>query len=112
MRALTIVNGDLVIAERPTPQPNDDEVLVRVHGAGINRADLLQRAGNYPPPPGAPVDIPGMEFAGVVEATGANVHQPAVGARVFGIVAGGAQAEYLTVHASHCAIVPDGLDLV
>jgi putative PIG3 family NAD(P)H quinone oxidoreductase len=103
VRAVTIVERSLEPAERPLPVPGPGEVLVRVHGAGLNRADLLQRAGRYPPPPGAPIDIPGLEFAGVIEETGA---------RVMGVVAGGAQAEYITVHASHCAPVPDGLDLV
>ena len=112
MRAVTIVDGELELREHPTPDPGPGEVLVRVHGAGINRADLLQRIGLYPPPPGVPVDIPGMEFAGEVAAVGTGVDAPAVGTRVFGIVGGGAQAEYLTVHASHCAVVPETLDLV
>jgi NADPH:quinone reductase-like Zn-dependent oxidoreductase len=72
----------------------------------------LQRLGRYPAPPGVPADIPGMEFAGVVEAVGANVEQPAVGDRVCGITGGGAQAEYVAIPAVHCAPVPDGLDLV
>jgi NADPH:quinone reductase-like Zn-dependent oxidoreductase len=83
-----------------------------VHGAGLNRADLLQRAGRYPAPAGVPVDIPGVDFAGLVEATGEGVADIAVGATVFGIVGGGGQAEYLTTKASHCAVVPAGLDLV
>jgi putative PIG3 family NAD(P)H quinone oxidoreductase len=103
MRALTIAAGRLEIAERPRPEPGPGQVLVRVAGAGLNRADLLQAAGRYPAPPGVPADIPGMEFAGVIDATGE---------RVCGIVGGGAQAEYLVVHASHCAPVPDDLDLV
>src|SRR5205085_5951424 len=88
-----------------------DEVLGRVAGAGINRADLLQRAGRYPAPPGAPADIPGLEFAGTVEAVGSAVAQPCPGDRVMGIVAGGGQAEYVVVAAAHCARVPDTLDL-
>jgi putative PIG3 family NAD(P)H quinone oxidoreductase len=103
VRALTILDGRLEIAERPRPEPGPGQVLVRVAGAGLNRADLLQAAGRYPAPPGVPPDIPGMEFAGVIETTGE---------RVCGIVGGGAQAEYLVVHASHCAPVPEGLDLV
>jgi NADPH2:quinone reductase len=86
--------------------------VVRVHGAGLNRDDLLQRAGLYPPPPGVPADIPGMEFAGVISAVGADVRDRAVGDRVFGITGGGAQAEYVAVPAVHCAIVPEHLDLV
>ncbi len=112
MRAITIVDGHLEVADRPVPGPAPDGVVVRVHGAGLNRADLLQRAGFYPPPPGVPVDIPGMEFAGVVEAIGADVTTRAVGDRVFGIIGGGAQAEYVAVPAVHCAIVPPNLDLV
>ena len=112
MRALAIVEGDLQVVERPVPGPGAEEALIRVHGAGLNRADLLQRAGHYPPPPGVPADIPGLEFAGEVAGVGSGVRGLAPGDRVFGITAGGAQAEYLTVHASHCAPVPDGLDLV
>jgi putative PIG3 family NAD(P)H quinone oxidoreductase len=112
VRALAIVEGDLRVVERPVPTPEADQALVRVHGAGLNRADLLQRAGGYPAPPGVPADVPGMEFAGEVEAVGSEVRGVARGDRVFGIVGGGAQAEYVTVHASHCAAVPAGHDLV
>ncbi|HVW34324.1 MAG TPA: NAD(P)H-quinone oxidoreductase [Acidimicrobiia bacterium] len=113
MRALVISDGGrLDLEDRPVPSPGAGEVLVRVHGAGINRADLLQRAGRYPAPPGAPADIPGLEFAGIVEATGEGVTVPGVGDHVMGIVAGGGQAEYLTTAAAHCARVPAGLDLV
>lgn len=104
--------GELVLEDRPSPTPADDEVLVRVHGAGLNRADLLQRAGAYPAPLDAPPDIPGLEFAGEVTAVGRTAEGLAEGDRVFGIVSGGAQAEELVVRASHCARVPDGLDLV
>ena len=96
----------------PVPEPHDDHVVVRVHGAGLNRADLLQLAGNYPAPAGSPPDIPGLEFAGVVEAVGPQAHGVEVGARVFGVAGGGAQAEYVVVPAAQCAPVPDGLDLV
>jgi len=113
MRALVIQEGGrLVVEDRAVPEPAADEVLVRVAGAGINRADLLQRAGRYPAPPGAPADIPGLEFAGTVEAVGSAVAQPCPGDRVMGIVAGGGQAEYVVVAAAHCARVPDSLDLV
>lgn len=113
MRALTIQsNGELRVEERPDPQPVDDQVLVRVAAAGLNRADLLQRAGLYPPPPGVPADIPGMEFSGTVDALGPTAGGLAVGDRVFGIVAGGAQAELVVTRTSHCALVPDSLDLV
>ena len=113
MRALVIhEGGGLVVEDRPVPEPGSDQVLVRVQGAGINRADLLQRAGRYPAPPGVPADIPGLEFAGVVEAVGSGVASPCPGDRVMGIVAGGGQAEYLVTAASHCARVPDTLDIV
>jgi NADPH:quinone reductase len=113
MRAVTVVEGDqVVVAERPTPVPGPGEVLVRVHGAGLNRADLLQRAGRYPAPPGVPPDIPGLEFSGVVEAVANDVGDVHLGEAVFGIVGGGGQAEYVTISAAQCARIPDGLDLV
>src|SRR5439155_12158501 len=113
MRALVIKEGSrLVVEDRPVPEPGDHDVLVRVAGAGLNLADRLQRAVRYPAPPGAPPDIPGLEFAGVVEAVGSAVAAPYPGDRVMGIVAGGGQAEYLVTAASHCARVPATLDLV
>jgi NADPH:quinone reductase len=113
MRALVIAEGGrLLVEDRPVPEPGAGQVVVRVAGAGINRADLLQRAGRYPAPPGAPADIPGLEFAGVIEAVGDGVVSPCPGDRVMGIVAGGGQAEYLVTEAAHCARVPEGLDLV
>jgi NADPH:quinone reductase-like Zn-dependent oxidoreductase len=78
----------------------------------LNRADLAQRAGYYPAPSGVPADVPGLEFAGVVERVGGRVSSVEEGARVFGITAGGAQAEYVAVHATHCARVPDDMELV
>ena len=113
MRALTISDGRLVVAERAVPDPGPGDVLVRVLGAGLNRADLLQRAGGYPAPAGVPADVPGLEFSGEVVAVGADVTGgPAPGETVFGITAGGAQAEYLTVAAEHCLTVPSALDAV
>ncbi|MGO9874496.1 MAG: zinc-binding dehydrogenase [Acidimicrobiia bacterium] len=112
MKAATIIEGRIEIAERPDPEPRDDLVVVRVHAAGLNRADLMQLAGNYPAPAGSPPDIPGMEFAGVVEALGPQARGVEIGARVFGIVGGGAQAQYVAVPAAQCATVPDGLDLI
>lgn len=110
MRALILNDGGkLSVEERPVPEPAADQVLVRVAGAGLNRADLLQRAGRYPAPPGVPPDIPGLEFAGVVEAVGPQVHSLRPGEPVMGIVAGGAQAEYLLTPESHCSRVPDAL---
>ena len=112
MRAATIVDGRIEVEERPIPEAHDDLVVVRVHGAGLNRADLLQLAGNYPAPAGSPPDIPGLEFAGVVEAAGPQAGGVEVGARVFGVAGGGCQAEYVLVPAAQCAPVPDRLDLV
>ncbi len=113
MRAVVIHEGGrLSVEDRPIPEPTAEQVLVRVHGAGINRADLLQRAGRYPAPPGVPADIPGLEFSGVVEAAGADVCGLHAGDRVMGIVAGGGQAEYLVTEESLCSRVPDNLDLV
>jgi putative PIG3 family NAD(P)H quinone oxidoreductase len=113
MRAVVLPgDGSLAIEERPSPIPEPGEVLVRVRGAGLNRADLMQRLGFYPAPPGVPPDIAGMEFSGTVTALGDGVSEPAVGDQVFGIVGGGAQAEELVVPAMHCAPVPERLDLV
>jgi len=93
-----------------TPLATLDRVRVRVRAAGLNRADILQRLGRYPAPPGYPQDIPGMEFAGEVESIGEEVREWRVGDRVFGIIGGGGQAEYLTVPANHLARIPDNLD--
>src|SRR4029077_10364707 len=110
MRALVLADQQVRVEDRPDPQAGPGEVVVRVAGAGLNRADLVQRAGFYPAPPGAPADIPGLEFSGTVEAVGGGAGVVRPGDRVFGIVGGGAQAEYLTVHQSHCALVPEALD--
>lgn len=114
MRAAVVVEGRIEIEDRPTPVPGTDEVLVRVVAAGLNRADLIQRMGLYPAPPGSPPDIPGLEFSGVIEALGTQTvdHGLHVADRVFGITGGGAQAEYVVVPAPHCAKVPEPLDLV
>ena len=95
--------------ERPLA-PAADRVLVRVRAAGLNRADILQRRGFYPAPAGAPQDIPGLEFAGEVVETGDEARAVKVGQRVFGITAGGAQAEYVVVPESTLALVPSNLD--
>jgi putative PIG3 family NAD(P)H quinone oxidoreductase len=113
MRAVIVTDDHrLVVEDRPDPEPAPGEVLVRVHGAGLNRADLVQLAGHYPAPPGAPADIPGLEFAGKVVGLGAGVSTWTTGDRVFGITGGGGQAELLTVSAAHCVAVPGDLDLV
>ncbi len=97
MRAVTIVDGDLRWVVHPDPVPGDNELVVAVRAAGINNADLLQRVGLYPPPPGSPPDIPGMEFAGEVVATGTRVTRFSTGDRVMAVVGGGAQAELALV---------------
>jgi NADPH2:quinone reductase len=99
----------LKIEERPQPQPGDREVLIRVHAAGLNRADLLQRQGKYPSPPGHPSDIPGLEFAGEVAGLGPGARRWKTGQRIFGITGGGAQAEFLTAHEDAVAEVPANL---
>jgi NADPH2:quinone reductase len=100
MHAVVINDEKLEMTERPTPDPGPYDVVVAVRAAGINAADLLQRQGFYPPPPGWPVDVPGMELAGVVSAVGERVNEPLLGRRVCALVGGGAQA-------THC-VVPSG----
>src|SRR5262245_40520534 len=112
MRALTIVGGHLVVAARHVDEPVADQLVVEVAGAGINRGDLLQVAGRYPPPPGVPADIPGLEFAGTVRAAGPLVRSLRPGDQVFGIVGGGAQAELVLTTEDQCVRVPPGLDLI
>lgn len=99
----------LEVREVPTPTPAPDEVLVRVHASALNRADLLQRIGRYPAPPGWPSDIPGLEFAGEVAATGGDARRWRAGDRVFGLAGGGAHAEYVVVHEATIARIPDAL---
>ncbi|MBK6844414.1 MAG: NAD(P)H-quinone oxidoreductase [Gemmatimonadetes bacterium] len=99
----------LEIRDVPTPAPGPDEVLVRVHASSLNRADLAQRLGRYPAPPGWPADIPGLEFAGQVAATGSDARRWHAGDRVFGLVGGGAHAEYVVVHEATIARIPDTL---
>lgn len=89
--------------------PGYGEVRIKVAAAGLNRADVMQRKGFYPAPPGVHPDIPGLEYAGVVEAVGEGVTLHEVGDRVMGIVAGGGMAEALVVHAREAMKVPDGL---
>jgi len=113
MRAVTIREQEIVIEEHPDPVPGAGEVLVRVHAAGLNGADMMQRRGLYPAPPGSPADIPGLELAGEVVDLGP--HPPgaerfAVGDRVMAIVGGGGQAELATVHERQLMPVPDALD--
>ena len=99
----------LEIQDRPIPAPGRGEVLVRVHASALNRADLLQRDGKYPAPPGAPPDIPGLEFAGEVAELGAGVTSWKRGDRVFGVTAGGGNAEYLVADEGTVARIPNNL---
>ena len=99
----------LVETERPVPTPAAGEVLVKVAAAGVNRPDVMQRMGHYPPPPGI-TDIPGLEIAGIVEAVGADVRDWRAGDRVCALVAGGGYAEYCVAPAPQCLPVPKGMD--
>jgi NADPH:quinone reductase len=111
MRAATIRDGgELVVAEHPDPQPGSGQVLVRVRAAGLNGADMLQRKGGYPAPPGSPPDIPGLELAGEVAALGPGAARFADGDRVMGIVGGGGQAELAVVHERQLMPVPEALE--
>ena len=101
----------LVDVERPKPVPADGEVLIKVAAAGVNRPDVFQRLGRYPPPPGAS-DIPGLEVAGTIEQLGPQVRDWRVGDDVCALVAGGGYAEYCTAPAPQCLPAPRGLDLV
>jgi putative PIG3 family NAD(P)H quinone oxidoreductase len=113
MRAVRIVShegaGELETVEVERPLARADRVRVRVRAAGLNRADILQKRGRYPAPPGVPADIPGLEFAGEVEQVGDEARAWKSGQRVFGITAGGAQAEYVVVPESHLAEIPERL---
>jgi putative PIG3 family NAD(P)H quinone oxidoreductase len=110
MRAATIRDGEVVVEEHPDPEPGAGEVLVRVRAAGLNGADMMQRRGLYPAPPGSPQDIPGLELAGVVDQLGQGAERFAVGDRVMAIVGGGGQAELAVVHERQLMPVPSALD--
>ena len=112
MRAVTIRDTELSVEDHPDPEPGAGEVLVRVKAAGVNGADMMQRRGFYPAPPGAPEDIPGLELAGEVVERGPGANRFGVGDRVMGIVAGGGQAELAVVHERILMAVPDNLDWV
>ncbi len=113
MRAIVFTgaggNEVVTLEERPDPAPQGEDVLVAVRFAGLNPADLAQRAGRYPAPPGSPADIPGIEVAGTVVALGPNARRFSEGDRVFGIVGGGGLADRVLVHERHLATVPDAL---
>ncbi len=112
MRAVIVEAGTVLVGERPDPVPGTGELLVGVQAAGLNSADLLQRAGLYPAPPGWPADIPGLELAGIVRAIGPGVERFVVGDRVMAVVGGGAQAELAVVHERTALPVPDTLDSI
>ena len=114
MRAIVITRPGgpevLALQQRPRPVPGAREILVRVHAAALNRADIMQREGRYPAPPGSPADIPGMEFAGEVAGEGPGASRWRTGDRVFGITGGGAYAEYLVAHEDTLVRVPERLE--
>src|SRR5688572_22348431 len=102
----------LDLREVERPEPGTGDVLVRVRATALNRADLMQREGRYPAPPGAPTDIPGLEFAGEVAELGPGAREWHEGDPVFGITGGGAYAEYLVAHERTLAAVPPSLDWI
>src|SRR5437868_2009180 len=114
MRAVVITQSGapevLEIQDVEMPEPVGDQVRVRVRASGINRADLLQRAGGYPAPAGSPSNIPGLEFAGEVDAVGPLVRMWKPGQRVMGLAGGGAQAQYIVIHEGMLVEIPPNLD--
>jgi putative PIG3 family NAD(P)H quinone oxidoreductase len=116
MKAIRIIRpGEpevLELSDMDDPVPGPGQVRIDVYGTALNRADLLQRRGAYPAPPGAPPDIPGLEFAGVVEEVGDGVDESAVGSWVMGLVGGGSYAEKLVTEANHTVPMPQGLQFV
>ena len=110
MRAITHPAPDVIeLAERPDPVPGAQQILIAVRAAGLNRADLHQRAGRYPAPPGWPADIPGLEYAGEVRAVGSGVTRWRVGERVMGLVGGGAHAEMVAVDERETMRIPTAM---
>jgi NADPH2:quinone reductase len=104
--------GVLKLEEREIPGLDNNEVLIKVKAAGVNRPDVIQREGKYPAPPGAPKDIPGLEVAGIIEKVGANVKQWKAGDQVCALVAGGGYAEYVNADAGLCLPLPEGLTYI
>lgn len=102
----------LQLAERPIPLCGKDEVLIKVAAAGVNRPDVFQRKGHYPPPPGAPQDIPGLEVSGIIEACGEEVTRWHPGDAVCVLIAGGGYSEYVTANANICMAIPKGLNFI
>jgi NADPH2:quinone reductase len=116
MRAAVITRAGgpevLQILDVPRPLPREGEVLVRVRASALNRADLLQRQGRYPAPPGAPSNIPGLEIAGEISDVGPGAGRWTIGDRVFGIIGGGGNAEFAVIHESELAPIPSNLDWI
>lgn len=110
MRAVVFNEGQIVVDQRPDPEPGAGEVLVKVRAAGLNGADILQSKGRYPPSPGVPADMPGLEFAGEIIGSGPAANRFATGERVMGLVAGGGQAELVAVNERMLMLVPDRVD--
>jgi putative PIG3 family NAD(P)H quinone oxidoreductase len=116
MRAVVITRPGgpevLELRELPVPKPSRNDVRVRVRATAVNRADVAQRIGAYPAPPGWPADVPGLEYAGEVEAIGRDVTEHAVGDRVFGLVGGGAYADFVVAHERTVVPMPTGFAFV
>src|SRR4051794_41324331 len=110
MRGATIRDGSVVALEHPDPEPARGEILVRVHAAGLNGADMLQRKGAYPAPPGSPEDIPGLELAGEVVARGPDAERFEDGARVMAVGGGGGQAQLARGHQRAAVPCPTARD--
>jgi NADPH2:quinone reductase len=110
MRAVTISDGALSVEEHADPEPGPGQILIAVRAAGLNGADMLQRKGKYPAPPGSPPDIPGLELAGEVAARGPDAERFADGDRVMAVLGGGGQAELAVVHERAAMPVPEALD--
>lgn len=102
----------LQLAEKPVPEISADEVLIKVAAAGVNRPDVAQRKGHYPPPVDAPQDIPGLEVAGVISQVGENITRWKIGDRVCALVTGGGYAEYCSAPAGQCLPIPDELTFI
>ena len=111
MRAIAIADGALQPTKRPVPVPTDNQVLIKVAASGVNRPDIMQRKGLYPPPPGAS-DLPGLEIAGIVVAMGAAVSALKIGDKVCALVTGGGYADYCLATATLCLPIPASLTFV
>jgi NADPH2:quinone reductase len=110
MKAIVILRpgppGVLQLCKKTIPTPTSNQVLIKVHASGVNRPDVAQRKGLYPPPPGASVDVPGLEVAGVIKEVGEAVTRWKKGDAVCALIAGGGYAEYAVANASHCLRLP------